>query len=75
MDSKELKDHLNRILPIKPYIYVRNIKNETQYQKLMTSNDISQPDYKSIFTTKIFTNNGVNMKFIYKNGAQNASIF
>ena len=35
LDSAAIKDQLNRILPIKPYIYARNVNNETELAHIL----------------------------------------
>jgi hypothetical protein len=60
---------------MKPFIYERYIKNESKYVEVVTNPLVDQPDYNSLFTSKDYTVNRIQMKFIFKNGAQNGSIF
>ncbi len=70
-----ISDMVTKLLPIKPFIYATNLNNPNSINNLMAAGTIASPDYKSIFTYRNYTVNGVDMKFIYKNGAVNASIF
>lgn len=73
--SDVLADLITKLLPIKPYIYANNLNNPQSINNLMTSGQVQSPDYNSIFTYRNYTVNQTNMKFIFKNGAKNASIF
>jgi len=74
-DNVMLGDMITKILPIKPFIYATNLNDPNSINNLMAAGSIASPDYKSIFTYRNYTINGIDMKFIYKNGAVNASIF
>lgn len=66
---------ITKILPIKPFIYATNLNNPNSINNLMASGQILSPDYTSYFTFRNYSINGTNFRFIYKNGAINASIF
>lgn len=70
-----LGDMITKILPIKPFIYATNLNDPNSINNLMASGQILSPDYNSYFTYRNYSINGTNFKFIYKNGAINASIF
>lgn len=66
---------VSKLLPIKPFIYATNLNNPNWINNLMAAGTIPNPDYVSTFTYKNYTLNGTSMRFIYKNGGVNASIF
>lgn len=68
-------DMVTKLLPIKPYIYATNFNNPNAINQLMAGGQIAAPDYTDIFTYRNYTINGTDFRFIYKNGAVNASIF
>lgn len=70
-----LGDMISRLLPIQPYIYATNLNNPNSINNLMAAGTVQQPDYSSLFTYKNYTINGVDMRFIFKNGKVNGSIF
>jgi hypothetical protein len=60
---------------MKPFIFERHIKNESKYVEIVTDPSVAQPNYQSLFTFKDYFVGPTQMKFIFKNGAQNGSIF
>ena len=74
-DNNILGNLITKVLPIRPYIYTSNLNNPNSINNLMASGAIAQPDYTSLFTYQNYTINGMQMKFIFKNGNINGSIF
>lgn len=75
VDSDILGDLISKIIPIKPYIYATNLNNPNSINNLIAAGVIQEPDTDDLFTYKNYTINGLPVKFIFKNGAQNGSIF
>lgn len=75
LDSSIVGDLITKILPIKPYIYATNLNNPDSIQNLMNSGVVSEPNYSDLFTYRNYTINNTEMRFIFKNGKLNGSIF
>lgn len=73
--SDVLADLITKILPTRPNLYANNLNNPNFINNLMASGQIKSPDYNSLFTYRNYTVNQTSMKFIFKNGGLNASIF
>jgi hypothetical protein len=65
----------SKTIPIKPFYYSNTLNDPNAVTNMINAGAISQPDYKSLFTTINKTVGKTNCKFIYKNGAVNGSIF
>ena len=70
-----LGELITKIIPIRPYIYATNLNNPDSINNLMSSGEIEQPNYNDLFTYKNYTINSTEMRFIFKNGKINGSIF
>ena len=64
-----------KIIPIRPFIYATNLNNPNSIQNLLASGSYEQPNYNDLFTYSSITINQTQMKFIFKNGKINGSIF
>eukprot|EP00178_Gracilaria_changii_P016743 TRINITY_DN4807_c0_g1_i2.p1 TRINITY_DN4807_c0_g1~~TRINITY_DN4807_c0_g1_i2.p1 ORF type:complete len:128 (+),score=11.63 TRINITY_DN4807_c0_g1_i2:454-837(+) len=74
-DAEMIGELITKIVPIKPYIYATNLKNPDSINNMFASGALETPNTQDLFTYKNLTINGMPAKFIFKNGAQNGSIF
>lgn len=75
LDDSILSDLVSKLLPIRPYMYATNFNNPNVINNLLSTGDIAAPDYTDLFTYKNITLNSTQMRFIFKNGKVNGSIF
>lgn len=60
---------VRKIVPMRPYIYSTRLNSNSPF--IFDDRD----NYKTIFGFQNYTVNGTKMKFIFKNGGTNGSIF